>query len=667
MNKMQSNNQIIRNINIPNNSGMNMKTNNVQRQNPTYAPSLTIIKNGYSGSSVFGIILLLVVILLVASTCYWAYTVYTSKNFIKSVDMVALDNVKNAASQFSIGSGTIPSSTYSNEYSISMWLNITDYTYNYGKEKTILRRGDTGSSNLEIVLGDKYNDLIVRLKLQGPVSNSAFVVSKFENIPKTVPPEYLEKHLRQQTHKYNVNEPEDTGYINGRFDLQGTTTKLVPCNNTVFNKISGNNIDYPTVHYDIETGCNNSPINVDMKPVDAMTIMLEQSVRMKEGFSCESYKGEQNYLGNIDMSKLQDNSAPFESQVIHDDYFSLISGNKVISCPKLRIENFNKEYFDNSIDLINTIVSTLTNLCNLAKSLQNQTNADDQVDKMNTAFKQIINSLEQTRSTAKTSDEIKTVFNTAINTLSGLFKPNTNIIQYITQLQTDLATLKSLTSDENNKSSNLADNNMSKTSTLDLLEIQNAVNSKLTAINCPITLSGATDIDTNINLFENLINLTKQSLYTYINNMGYSIQKEYPNLSSSNNVNCLINSTDNQDPTIGTCVYKMLPLQKWVNVIVSVYNQVIDIYIDGQLGSSCVLKGYPAISTSDVILTPDGGFSGQISNVVFSNTAMTAQKARELYYTGPIRTTGLFSIIPSWIWYTIIILIVIAILYSISM
>ena len=337
----------------------------------------------------------------------------------------------------------------------------------------------------------------------------------------------------------------------------------------------------------------------------------------------------------------------------------MVSGNNVVSCPKLRFENFGKENcgkenFGNTPDIVNAVVAVLTDLCNLAKALQSQSNAEDQVNSMNTAFQQIINVLEQTRTSAKTPNDIETTFNSALDKLPALFAPNDTITQYITQLQTDLATMESISSTDSSDAT-------------DLSALQSAVNSKLAAANCSITLSGSTEIDTNINLSETLINLTKQSLYAYINNMGYGIQRAYPNLSSSQNVSCLLDSSINKDPTVGTCVYKMLPLQKWVNVIVSVYNQVVDIYVDGQLGSSCVLKGYPAISTADVNLTPDGGFSGQMSNVVFSNTAMTATKARQLYYAGPVPSTGLFSMIPNWVWYLIIFIIVGAILYSVVM
>ena len=109
----------------------------------------------------------------------------------------------------------------------------------------------------------------------------------------------------------------------------------------------------------------------------------------------------------------------------------------------------------------------------------------------------------------------------------------------------------------------------------------------------------------------------------------------------------------------------MIPLQKWVSIIVSVYNQVVDIYIDGNLASSCVLKYFPAISTSDVELTPNGGFSGQIGNVKFSNTAMTMDYARKIYYDGPVKSKNIFSVIPNWVYYFIAFAIIAAIIYSI--
>jgi len=130
------------------------------------------------------------------------------------------------------------------------------------------------------------------------------------------------------------------------------------------------------------------------------------------------------------------------------------------------------------------------------------------------------------------------------------------------------------------------------------------------------------------------------------------------------NANASFDTKYSDNPLIGTCVAKMIPLQKWVNVIVSVYNQIVDIYVDGQLASSCVLKGFPAISTSEVSITPDGGFSGKIARVVFMNTAMTVTDAKRIYYNGPIVSTSIFSLIPTWVYWSIILIVFVAIIYS---
>jgi len=622
-------NQTIGNITPNNSSRMNKNT----KINSKPVNSSSIFRNSgnstnsvggkYSSSNVFGIVLLVVVILLIVYACYWAYGVYSSRAIDTSVVVEALPDVKDAASKFEIGSGSIPSSKYSNEFSVSMWLNINDYTYNYGKEKVILRRGTTSPGNLEIVLGEKSNDLIVRLKLQGPVGISPLTVSKFQNIPSSLSP------LSQlQTHQYNINEPNDTGYIHGAFDLQGTTTKIVPCNNTVFNEVSGNQINYPGIKYDIATGCDNA-LNV-FKPADAMTIMVEQSTRAKEGFN------------------ISDNSAPLESQVIQEQYFDMVSGNTITTSGKRRDAI---ERFDSTSDLVNACAAVLIDLCKLADAFQSQSSADDQVSTMNLFFQQINTALEAARTNSKTSDDVSTAFENNINNLDKIFTPNDNIIQKVKQLQTDLITLQSLQDGSN----------------VDFATIQSAVNAKLVAANCSLTLNGTTEIDATVNFFENFINALKKSLYTYINNMGSGIRKEYGDLNTNQNVSCLIDSSINNDPTVGTCVYKMIPLQKWVHVVVSVYNQVIDIYIDGQLGSSCILKGFPAISTNDVNITPDGGFAGQISRVSFLNTAMNVGKARSMYYDGPVKTDSIFSLIPNWVWYVIIFIIIIAIIYSVIM
>ena len=662
---------------------MNKNTgyNNSMQYN-SYPP---VKKSGYSGGGVFGIILLVVVILVVLSATYWAYNLYSSKSFDQTVSVDVMKDVKDATSKFSIGSSSIPSSKYSNEYSISMWINVQDYTYNYGKEKIILRRGDASSPNIEIALGAKENDLIVKLKLQGESSNSASSIMKETNTG--TKSQFQDISQFQDTNTvYNINENTDTGYIHGRFDLQNTTTDMVKCNNTVFDKISGNDITYETVKYNNDSDAF-LEVNTDQtgstSNTNNMTIMNEQSRRMKEGFNCgcdDRALASVEQLGTLyksNIHNISDNSAPIETQSFNNEYFKLVSGNEVKSCPRLHIENFNnKEKFTNTDDFANAVATVLLDVCDIITYLQKQDHADNSMikidfDKMFNSFIEMVDNTSNTASDNTVSDNNNSnlILANLIATLSP--SPDAQLQDLVSKTARDAQIIiNSIYNNSNsNSNSNSISNDLKNPDTFKMFK--QIVNNKLLTSKCPtLSINGDTMPDAKQNIGDNLMVLLKKSIYTHISNMGNSIQRENPDLiNATPNIKCItdLSSNSNKDPSIGTCIYKMIPIQKWVHVIVSVYNQVVDIYIDGQLGSSCVLKGYPAISNLDVNLTPDGGFSGQISRVSVSNTAMTVSKSQDLYYAGPIATDSIFLMIPNWVWYTIVILIIISIIYSYAM
>jgi hypothetical protein len=596
-----------------NNSNNNPNRRNNQLLTPPRAINLssnirTGGSGGYSGSKVIGIVILVVVLVLLVGACYWLYTVYSNRVFQTTVETEVMPDVKDASSNFSVGNGSIPSSNYSNEYSISMWLNIDNYTYNYGKEKIILRRGEKGEGNPEIVLDAKTNDLIVRLKLQnaGNVANPLVAsVSKFADIPK-------------------VADALDT-----------------------LDKVGSNLVDYPMIQYQISSGCN---VLTTLKPEERMTIMIEDAARLKEkqGFQAN---GEYD-LARVDTSRLSDNSAPLESRnVYNNEYFAQISGNEVQL--DSRVAKL-KEGFDTVSDLTNACIAIMLDLCKIASTLQSKTTADNQVAALNAAFQTVLDTVANTRNTSTSVDEISAAFVSSLGGLSTLQMSDSSLAPLIESLVSNFMALQAASTQANAAS-------------VSMTSMQSTINAKLSSMNCPLVLTGSNDIDITANFYQSFINMVKKSLFTYINNMGAGLQKAMPELANATSASCIIQNITNSDPTVGTCIFRAIPLQKWVHVVVSVYNQVVDIFIDGQLASSCVLKAYPAISTSNVVITPDGGFAGKISRVVFSNTAMTVQHAKQLYYAGPVATSGLLSMIPDWVWYSVIFLIIIAIAYSILM
>lgn len=73
-----------------------------------------------------------------------------------------------------------------------------------------------------------------------------------------------------------------------------------------------------------------------------------------------------------------------------------------------------------------------------------------------------------------------------------------------------------------------------------------------------------------------------------------------------NNLIVQVTSLAGSSSITNTCSVDNVPLQAWVNVLVSVYGRSIDVYIDGKLTKTCVMPG-TAISTGigDILITPN--------------------------------------------------------------
>ena len=687
MNKQKNdydNNMLNRNQNY----NMNPRNNTTKLSNTsTSTGTSSSTSSSYSGSTVFGIVLLVIILLLVIGASYWAYQYYTKLEFRTYQEVEALKEIKDASSKFSVGSNSIPSSKYSNEYSISMWLNIADYKYNYGKEKTILRRGEAGSGNPEIVLDAKENNLIVRLKLQGVSSNvyskSALTVSNFtniENIENTTSASLAS--MTQIPIPSGINEPDNKQFDYNLFNQTGTSNpNQHPNYNNVFKLISGNDIDYPTVKY---INNEHSSVTIDSKGI---INNMENNLLTQKNNNIITHdnntKGElESFQDLIKPEKMSDNSAPVESQMYHNEFFNLVSGNEVVPpcqkyCNKLKLSKYSNLPTNPSVmekftdagasasytndDMVNVFANVLIDLCNIMKLIKQQKYADDDVNIMNGYFQTLMSSLETARINATTSEDIMVALNNGLDKILLTSTANNTLMGTIESLKKNLITLNEIS---NSDATGLGEGQNNS----NIQAIANAVNLKLANQNCELKLSGSNEINMEINLYKNMLEMIKKSLYTYLNNLGYQIQLTYPELkSSSQSAQCIIDTQNNTDPSIGVCIVRQIPLQKWINVIVSVYNQIVDIYIDGHLASSCVLKGFPTISNNDVQITPDGGFSGQIGRIVFSNTAMTAYHAKEVYYSGPVASDSIFSMIPNWVYYLIAFIIIGLILYSIFM
>ncbi len=84
------------------------------------------------------------------------------------------------------------------------------------------------------------------------------------------------------------------------------------------------------------------------------------------------------------------------------------------------------------------------------------------------------------------------------------------------------------------------------------------------------------------------------------------------------------------------CTITNFPLQKWVNLIISLNGRTLDVYIDGKLVRTCVLPSVAKVDASAPInITDNGGFDGWTSNLQYFATPLNPEQAYNIYKNGP--------------------------------
>ena len=78
-----------------------------------------------------------------------------------------------------------------------------------------------------------------------------------------------------------------------------------------------------------------------------------------------------------------------------------------------------------------------------------------------------------------------------------------------------------------------------------------------------------------------------------------------------------------------------VPIQRWVNLFVSVYGRTLDVYLDGKLVKTGIMPNIASVNpNSSIYLTPDGGFNGWTSKLQYWDTPSDPQKAWNTYKAG---------------------------------
>lgn len=105
-------------------------------------------------------------------------------------------------------------------------------------------------------------------------------------------------------------------------------------------------------------------------------------------------------------------------------------------------------------------------------------------------------------------------------------------------------------------------------------------------------------------------------------------------------------ATGSSNTSINTnCNLSDVPLQRWTNLIVTLNDRALDLYLDGKLVKTCLLPGVPKMNpASNIYVCPEGGFSGYISNFRYIANSVSPTEAYDIYKSGYSGTSAISSV-----------------------
>ena len=102
-------------------------------------------------------------------------------------------------------------------------------------------------------------------------------------------------------------------------------------------------------------------------------------------------------------------------------------------------------------------------------------------------------------------------------------------------------------------------------------------------------------------------------------------------------------TTTSAPENVESCDIQNIPLMTWVHIVYVLNNRTVDIYINGKLERSCVLRGIPMLTNDPVYLTtgsPQPGFYGKIGKTQYFTTALLPNMVADIYQKGPLGSSN---------------------------
>jgi len=103
-------------------------------------------------------------------------------------------------------------------------------------------------------------------------------------------------------------------------------------------------------------------------------------------------------------------------------------------------------------------------------------------------------------------------------------------------------------------------------------------------------------------------------------------------------------TTTGGNTVVHTCSVANIPIQRWVNLVVSIYGRTMDLYIDGKLVRTCLLPGVASVNNnSNIYVTPAGGFNGWTSKFQYYPNSLNPQQVWNIYTQGYSSWSSMFN------------------------
>lgn len=117
--------------------------------------------------------------------------------------------------------------------------------------------------------------------------------------------------------------------------------------------------------------------------------------------------------------------------------------------------------------------------------------------------------------------------------------------------------------------------------------------------------------------------------------IGMNQPNNAPGLYIAPNTNALVVVMNTFDNIQEKLTIDDIPLNKWMCVQIRVSNHQLDVFINGKLAKRLIMKGVPRQNYGNVYVAMNGGFSGNISDLRYFNSALGTAEIQGIVDSGP--------------------------------